>query len=55
MKLKKELINKNKIRVCFSIGIYKSGKKFGQLYDHGTKFCINKYEIGKLFKEISID
>ena len=50
-----ELINKNKIRVCFSIGIYKSGKKFGQLYDHGTKFCINKYEIGKLFKEISID
>lgn len=50
-----ELINRNKIRVCFSIGIYKYGKKFGQLYNHGTKFCINKYEIEKLFKAISID
>lgn len=49
------LIKNGDIGVSFKIGVYKSGKKFGQIYDHGTTFIIKKNCINKLYDNMSID
>lgn len=46
------LINEGKIRIVFRIGIYKSGPKFGQIYDHGTSFCIKVNDLEQLFQKV---
>ncbi len=45
-------IEKGRIIVTFKIGVYKSGTKIGQIYDHGTDFSIDKKEIKYLFDNI---
>lgn len=45
------LIEKGKIGICIRLGIYKSGKKFGQLHDHGTGFDILENDLSLLFNE----
>lgn len=43
------LINNGEIRVSFKVGVYRTGPKIGEYYDHGTGFEINKDDINKLF------
>lgn len=50
-----ELIKLGIIRITFQIGVYKSGEKFGQIYDHGTVFNIHEKNIEKLFKKIELE
>lgn len=47
-----ELIENGKIYICIKLGVYKSGKKFGQLHDHGTSFDIMEENLSLLFQEI---
>ena len=49
------LLENGMIRITFRIGIYKSGKRFGQIYDHGTSFSIDECDINRLFDKIKID
>lgn len=44
-----DLINKGIISVEFKIGVFKNGNKKGKIYDHGTGFVINEYDLLKLF------
>lgn len=46
------LIEIGLIRVVFKIGVYKEGRKKGQIYDHGTGFTIQEFNIENLFKKI---
>ena len=43
------LIEQGIIRVTFKIGIFKKGKRKGQIHDHGTSFCIKEQNLTKLF------
>lgn len=47
-----ELIEEGYITVSIKLGIYKSGKKFGQLHDHGSSFDIQEKNIELLYKKI---
>lgn len=47
-----ELIEKGKISITFTIGMYKNGKRFGQIHDRGTIFTINEKNISYLYDEI---
>lgn len=47
-------IKNGNTKITFRIGVYKKGKKIGQLYDHGTTFSINEEKITELFEEIII-
>lgn len=49
------LIKKGIIRIVFRIGIYKNEKKFGQIYDHGSAFCIKVENLEMLFQKVNID
>ena len=40
------------IRITFRISVYKSGRKYGEIYDHGTIFSIDEKDITKLFDKI---
>lgn len=46
------LIEIGRIRISFKIGVYKTGRKKGQIYDHGTGFTIQEFNIENLFKRI---
>lgn len=48
------LLEKGYIRISFRIGTFKSEKKYGQIYDHGTNFNISKKHINKLYELIEI-
>lgn len=48
------LIDHGMIKVTFRIGIHKNERRYGEIYDHGTSFCIGKYDIDRLFTEINI-
>lgn len=48
------LIENGMIRITFRISIYKNGKRFGQIYDHGTCFSINECDISRLFEKIEL-
>lgn len=39
------------IRITFTIGVYKSGKKLGEIHDHGTAFNIKFQELDSLFSK----
>lgn len=49
-----EMIEKGQIRISFTIGVYKSGKKHGNIHDHGTQFSIKKENMSLLFDEIKL-
>lgn len=46
------LIENGIIRITFRIGVYKDNKRFGKIYDHGTCFSIDEYNIERLFDKI---
>ena len=48
-----KLIEKGIITVDFSIDVFKSGKRIGQMHDHGTNFSINENNLNLLFDEMS--
>lgn len=47
-----KLIENGYIKVSICVGVYKSGKKIGKMYDHGTKFQIKQSNIEKLFYKL---
>ena len=48
------LIEKGIIEVTFKIGVYKSGRRTGEIYDHGTDFSIKPENILLLYDEIKV-
>ncbi len=48
------LIEHGIIEVTFKNGFYKDGKRYGEVYDHGTDFSININNISLLYDEIKI-
>ena len=48
------LLEKGKINITFMIGIYKSGKRFGQTHDRGTAFTIKEKDIDLLYDKYII-
>lgn len=49
-----KLIKQGKIRINLRLGVYRSGKRKGDLHDRGTAFQIRECDILKLFDEIYI-
>lgn len=49
------LIEKGIIRITFKISIFKSGKRKGQIHNHGTGFDININDISKLYNKLWLD
>lgn len=47
-----KLLGNGNIAICFKIGIYKTGKKKGQTYDHGTGFELLKDKLSNLYDEL---
>ena len=47
-----DLLETGRIKIIFKIGVYKKGKKQGQIYDHGTSFAIKYYNLHNLFDEL---
>ena len=47
-----DLIEKGEIEITFKIGFYKSGRREGQIYDHGTDFSISPSNLSLLYDEI---
>lgn len=47
-----DLLEKQKIKISFKIGIYKSGNKFGKMHDRGTGFEIDINYINLLYEKI---
>ncbi len=47
-----DLLEKGFISVSLRMGTFKSGKRKGQLHDHGTGFCIDKNDLSLLFYDI---
>lgn len=47
-----DLIEDGKISVTFRIGVFNSGRKKGQIHDHGTTFSIEEKDLEKLFDRI---
>lgn len=49
-----QLIKEGKIRVLIRIGVYREGKRAGELHDRGTAFQIKEDNLLELFDEIDI-
>lgn len=49
------LIKKGIIKVVFRIGIYKDEKRLGQVYDHGSVFCIKDSNLERLFQKVRVN
>ncbi len=47
-----KLIERGIISITFCIDVFKSGCRIGQIYDHGTTFTINLWNINELYEEI---
>ena len=47
-----KLIEDGVISITFKIGYYKSGRRIGQIYDHGTDFSININDVNLLYDDI---
>jgi hypothetical protein len=45
------LIEDGIIRINFKIGVFKNGKRIGQIHDHGTSFNIKKEDFNKLYNK----
>ena len=50
-----QLINEGIIEITFKIGIHKSGKRIGKIYDHGTDFSIKLSNLEYLYDKILMD
>ena len=48
-----KLIRDGFIDITFKIGYYKSGKRLGNIYDHGTDFSISISNLGMLYDELN--
>lgn len=48
------LIDNGNIIVTFKIGVFKSGRRVGQIHDRGTCFSINKKDIDKLYSKVRL-
>ena len=48
------LIECGVITISFSIDVFKSGKRIGQIHDHGTSFSIDVDNIEELFNKINM-
>lgn len=49
-----DLIENRIIRLSLKIGVFRTGKKVGQIHDHGTSFCIEEDNLDKLYDLIEI-
>ena len=49
-----DLIENGIIRISLKIGVFRTGKKIGQIHDHGTSFCIEEDNLDKLYDLIEI-
>lgn len=47
-----DLIKTGTIKISFKIGVFKSGKRYGQTHDHGTSFSISEKNLLLLYKKI---
>ncbi len=47
-----KLLEKGIIKVTFRIGIFKTGKRKGEIHDHGTSFSIDENNLELLFDKI---
>lgn len=47
-----DAIEKGIVRVTFKIGVFTSGKRIGQIHDHGTSFEIKEEDLLFLYKKI---
>ena len=50
-----ELIKTGNIVVNFKIGVFKDGKRKGQIHDRGTDFSISTTDFEKLYKKIPLE
>lgn len=48
------LVEEGIIIITFKVSVFKSGKRIGQIHDHGTSFSINEKNILKLYDEIKV-
>lgn len=46
------LLKEGKIRISFHIGVFYSGKRYGQIHDHGTGFEIEEDSLSSLFNKL---
>ena len=49
------LIKDGTIRITFKISFFKSGKRKGQIHNHGTGFDINEKDLLKLYEPIEVN
>ena len=49
-----DLIDKGIIEITFKIGIHESGRRIGEVYDHGTDFSIRVSDLELLYDEIKL-
>lgn len=49
------LIERGIITISFGINVFKTGKRTGEIHDHGTNFSINIDDVEKLFNKVEID
>lgn len=47
-----DLIENGTICISFRIGVFKTGKRKGQMHDHGTGFCISINQLDLLFEKL---
>lgn len=47
-----KLLETEKIKISFKICVHKTKDRYGELYNHGTAFRINKKSINELFEKI---
>ena len=49
-----KLMEQGKIRITFKIGIFRDGKRKGDIHDRGTGFEIQDLDIQQLFNKIKV-
>ena len=49
-----KLVEEGIIRISLKIGVFRDGKKKGQIHDHGTSFCIKEDNLEKLCDLLTI-
>ena len=47
-----EAIEKGKINIKFTIGVFKTGPRVGQIHNHGTGFSIDEQDLKFIYKDI---
>ena len=49
-----DLVENGTICILFRIGVFKTGKRKGQMHDHGTGFCISMNQLELLFEKLQV-